>query len=508
MKNSILKFTGIRKRLIIYFLITTILLGITSVFSYYNARVVLTRLSSIITDYIYLNSLNNDVNLLITEMEDYLTSKSSEALLNYYTIYNELQEKAKAIPRDSIYDLDQLMLKDIGFMIEELLKETDNAVKAKRGRISSEYIAHFTRSNEISEYIKTYINNLLNGKLQKGSQKYAMITKNMTYVSYLNLLIIIGTVILNIFLSILFTYRLTKPIIALSRSAEKISEGYFDIEPVKIQADDEINILAKTFNEMTISIKNYIDDMKKQAEMGKKLKEQEMQYLEMKSLLKDAELKSLQSQINPHFLFNTLNAASQISMMEGADRSTEFIENVAELFRYNLKKLDEPVTLEDEIKYVKNYMYILKTRFGDRINFFMDIDESVLQIEVPSIIIQPVVENAFIHGLENLERTGEIHLNVKKDNDKILIEVIDNGLGMNEDTIQSIISLDDKRNISRMHVTGIGTHNVINRLRLFYNITDIKEVFQIQSKIGQGTRVVIKIPYCEDVVCRDEAFNS
>lgn len=92
------------------------------------------------------------------------------------------------------------MLKDIGNMIESLLNETDAAINAKRGRISSEYIAHFTRSNKISEYIKLYINNLLNSKLQEGSLKYASITKNMEFISYLNVFLIIGSILLTYFL--------------------------------------------------------------------------------------------------------------------------------------------------------------------------------------------------------------------------------------------------------------------------------------------------------------------
>ncbi|AOT70751.1 sensor histidine kinase [Geosporobacter ferrireducens] len=507
MNKDIFHFTGIRKKLIAYYLITTVLLGVTSVFSYYNARIVLTGLKTIIRDYVYLNSLNNDVNALMTEVEEYLTTKSSESILNYYTTLNALQEKSRNIPRKAVYDLDSLMLKDIGYMIDELLNETDHAVRAKRGRISSEYIAHFSRANQISEYIKFYINTLLNRKLQKGSLGYDEITKSLTVVSYINLTIIILSVFINIFLAIFFTYRLTKPIVDLSHSAERISKGDFDIQPTKIETDDEISILAAAFDKMVISIKNYIDEIKKQAEFENRLKEQEMQNFKMKSLLKDAELKSLQSQIHPHFLFNTLNAASQLSMMEGADRASEFIENIAELFRYNLRRLDEPVTLADEVKYVKNYMYILKTRFGDRIQFFEDIEEDVMGVKIPCTILQPIVENAYIHGLENMERNGAIYLNVRKQSSEIHIEIIDNGMGMDKDRVKSILFMDAKEDLSRRHVTGIGIHNVIDRLRLFYNIADIHDVIEIESKLGYGTKITLKIPYLEGVKEDDKAFN-
>jgi sensor histidine kinase YesM len=507
MVREFFKFTGIRKKLVIYYLVIAVLFVIVSGFSYYNAKLVLTRLESIITDYVYLNDLNNDVNIIMMEVESFLSTESSDALLNYYTFYNRLQEKSMSIPREAVYDIDKLMLKDIGFMIDELLKETDSAVNAKRGRISDEYLAHFKRANEVSEYIKFYINNLLNNKLQEGSEKYISITRNLNYVRYFNLLLILFSVIISVFLAIFFTYRLTKPIIELSHSAERISKGDYNIEPVRIKAGDEIDILTMAFNKMIVNVKSHIDEIKGQAEIEKKLKEQEMQYLRMKSLLKDAELKSLQSQINPHFLFNTLNAASQLSMMEGADKASEFIQNVAELFRYNLRKLDETVSLRDEINYVKNYMYILKTRFGDKISFYTKIDEKVLDTEIPCIIIQPIVENAYIHGLESLERDGKIHLNVKQQEDKVLIEVIDNGIGMEKEHIQSIIYTDNDKDISKRHVTGIGIRNVIDRLKLFYNITEDKDIIEIKSKVGYGTKVTLKLPFCKGVISYDKATN-
>ncbi len=498
MNRSIFHFTGIRKKLILYYLITIALLGITSLFSYYNAKVILYRMNTIIGDYVYLNNLNNNVDDLMTEVEKYLTTKSSENLLNYYTCYNRLQEKAQGIYREASYDSDALMLKDIRFMIDELLSETDHAVRAKRGRISSEYIAHFTRSNQISEHIKFYISSLLSSKLEKGSEKYNEITRNMTYATYMNLLAIVTTVVINLFLAIFFTYRLTKPIIDLSHSAERISKGEFDVELIEIQTDDEINVLATAFNKMAVNIKSYIDELKHQAEMEKRLKEQEMQNLRMKSLLKDAELKSLQSQINPHFLFNTLNAAAQLSMLEGADRSSEFIGNVAELFRYNLRKLEEPATLADEVRYVRNYMFILKTRFGDRIDFCTGIDESILDIKMPCTIIQPIVENAYIHGLQNLERKGEIHLNVRKGEGMVLIEIIDNGMGMDEERIRLLLSANSHEEQSKRHVSGIGISNVVERLQLFYNIPAWQDIIEIHSVLDMGTKVTLKIPYSEE----------
>ncbi|WP_434654664.1 sensor histidine kinase [Thermoanaerobacterium thermosaccharolyticum] len=494
MNKSLFEFKGIRRKIFAHLLITTLIMGITSIYSYYNAKIVIDRLKSIFTDYVYLNNLNNDINSLETEVEKYLSTKSSDSLLNYYTISNKLSNNAEDMINIITYDNDSLMQKDIGNMIKSLLSETDKAVNAKRGRISSEYIEYFTRANKINDYIKMYINNLIYNKLQEGSIKYNKISKNMIFISFLNILLILTSVIVNIVLAIIYTYRITRPISELSDTAERISKGDFDIEPIRIKTDDEVNILADAFNKMVTNIKNYIDEIKMQAKVEKRLKEQEMQNLKMKNILRESELKALQSQINPHFLFNTLNAASQIAMMEGAEKSSEFIEKVAELFRYNLRKLDKPVTLKEEVDNVFNYMYILKTRFGEKVEFQTSIDESLLNVKVPCTIIQPVVENAFIHGIEEIEGKGVIRIEIKEVDGSIHIDVIDDGMGMNQESINKILSADDPDNDENKHVTGIGMHNVINRLRLYYNIADIDDVIEIESRIGNGTKVTLKIP--------------
>lgn len=492
------QFTGIRRKVFLNYLVPIFLLGITSAFSYYLAHLMMEGYKEIFVDYLSLNSLNQEVTKLNTEVENYLNTRSSEALLRYYKSYNILQGKIAAFPERPSFDTDQLMLKDIGNMIKELLWETESAITARRGRITGEYVAHFKRANEISLHIKTYIHNLLNYKLQTGSLKYQTFTTNMTWFSWMNLFLIMIALLLNVILAILFTYKLTKPILQLSQSAKRISQGEFDVEPIKVKNNDEIYLLVQGFHQMVIHIKNYIQEIKRKAEIESLLREQEMQNMRMKNLLKEAELKSLQSQINPHFLFNTLNAAAQLAMMEGADRSSELIQKAADLYRYQLKRMDETVTLADEIENAKNYMHILKTRFGDRIQFHIEVDEQVTDMSVPGMVIQPILENAVIHGLEGIEDKGEITLRIYPIEDQVRIEIIDNGKGMREEEIAQILT--NEKQGRKSHVAGIGLRNVIDRLRLFFNLPAHKDVVEISSAIGKGTKVTVIIPWRKDVV--------
>ena len=214
----------------------------------------------------------------------------------------------------------------------------------------------------------------------------------------------------------------------------------------------------------------------------------------MKNLLKNAELKALQSQINPHFLFNTLNAGVQLAMMEDAEKTGIFLEKMSELFRYNLRKMDTPVTLGEEIENVYAYIYLLQTRFGDLIKYEYNIDKDATNIVMPSQIIQPIIENACIHGVGDMEALGRIRLSVIRVQDVVQVIIEDNGKGIDPKTIEEICNLSIEKTVNKdkkSHTNGIGMGNVIKRLRAFYGKED---VIEIKSEIFKGTSIILKLP--------------
>ena len=223
-------------------------------------------------------------------------------------------------------------------------------------------------------------------------------------------------------------------------------------------------------------------------ENERRLKEKE---LLMESHLKDARLKYLQAQINPHFLFNTLNAGAQLAMLESADRTYDYVQKVADFFRYNIKKDNDEVSLSEEIKLVDTYIYILNVRFAGDIHFTKKIeDEELLRVRIPSMILQPIVENSVNHGIRKIEGEGKIELAVYRVEDEICISVADNGAGMQKEQIDKILS--GNTDVESAGGNGVGMVNVIQRLSLFF---DQKSRFEILSEgPGMGTEVVITIP--------------
>ena len=314
---------------------------------------------------------------------------------------------------------------------------------------------------------------------------------SLHYSQFLCLSIFIIVSLMNVLLIILLTSTITRPLTKLSEKAKEISSGNPEnVEPLMIDSNDEIGHVTRAFNRMLVSIKEYIGRIREQMVTESAMKEKS---LLMENHLKDAQLKYLQAQINPHFLFNTLNAGAQLAMMEDAKRTGDYIQKMADFFRYNVKKDNEKVRIAEEIELVDSYIYIMNVRFSGEISFRKEIDESLLDVIVPSMILQPIFENSVKYGIDNLdERSIEIVLSLYKKERFACVEIRDNGKGMDQKIIDQLLSRqpleyskkpDDEK--------SVGLTNVIARLDNFFNG---KEKIEIKSAENQGTSVIIWIP--------------
>ena len=265
-----------------------------------------------------------------------------------------------------------------------------------------------------------------------------------------------------------------------------MASGNFEIDKLPVKSMDEVGIVTNTFNQMVENIRNYIEQFRLTMERE----------FQMQNHLKDAQLKYLQAQINPHFLFNTLNAGAQLAMMEEAERTGQFLENVAEFFRYNVRKNDKDATLREEIHLVDNYIYILNVRFSGEILFSKDVDESLLEVKVPRMILQPLVENAFHYGIRNIDWKGRIELSVYQKEEELCISIWDNGAGMEKERIAQVLLGHVTENKEKPESNGIGMKNVMERLRLYFHNQAKVEIFS-EGK-NQGTEVLLRIPYRQE----------
>lgn len=251
----------------------------------------------------------------------------------------------------------------------------------------------------------------------------------------------------------------------------------------------------KSIGKMMFHISNYIVNQAALKRLQQELNEENIKFInskrsqiELEKELKDAQLKALQSQINPHFLFNTLNSISALSLIEGAPRIQEVVCNLSAMLRYTLKKANEMSQLGDEINYVISYLNLQKIRFDSRLNFNIHIDDKFKDIEVPSMIIQPFVENSIIHGIELKEEGGLIEVKVYESEKNLIISIEDNGVGINKDKLEIINKKGKDYNESSFNKSGIS--NVKKRLDYCYGTM---HSIDIVSERNEGTQVKITI---------------
>ena len=289
---------------------------------------------------------------------------------------------------------------------------------------------------------------------------------------------------------------IAEPIQTLTAGAKFVRTGDIDqFQSVVIAPSsyDEITTLIAVFNMTIHQLKDYIQVMEENARTTEALHIQEMENLRITSLLKASELKALQMQMNPHFLFNTLNMISRSVDMGDTDRTVLMLHKTAQLLRYSLDYSGRMATLAKEIEMLGNYVFLQEQRFGSRIFFDFDLDECFHQIQVPSFILQPLVENSVVHGLGGNTRKGivEIRTRYLPEEKTGQISIADNGEGMTRETQKRVMAGLDSDQEQR---EKIGLANVNMRLKLLFGENYMLEIF---SNPGEGTEIRITLKKIE-----------
>lgn len=443
-------------------------------------------------DNLHLNELGNALSDVQDNMTDYLNAKTSDALENYFRseqAYNEMIQEMN----DEITDVTfGRMERNIKHMSEKYLDAVGQTIEAKRGRNVEKYRVRYENATQMYGYIDTYINSLNNEQFKNNSENYNELSKSFRLFETVSMAVMCIVMVGNLAMIVNLAGTIISPLKSLAGSADEVAKGNFEIELLEVQAQDEIGVVTRAFNQMVVSIREYIERIRQSMEVERTLKEKELM---METHLKDAQLKYLQAQINPHFLFNTLNAGAQLAMMEGADRTYEYVQNMSEFFRYNVKKGNETVTVGEEVELVDNYIYILNVRFSGDIHYEKRVDKALLNVEMPSMILQPIVENCVNHGIREMMGEGRIWLSVYRIDDVVCISVRDNGIGMSQETIAKIMAGTYRDDGLTAGSNGIGMDNVMARLKLFCGNDDVMAI--LSDDESRGTEIIIYLPMIE-----------
>ena len=271
----------------------------------------------------------------------------------------------------------------------------------------------------------------------------------------------------------------------------EIMQAYKEIPVIpfkKVQAGAELIYQIANY----IAEKNFVNIVHRELhQKNLSLMEEMRTRVELEKALKEAELKALQSQLNPHFLFNALNSIGRLLLIENAPRAQEIVYSLAEMLRYTLRKANEIVTLEDEIFYIEKYLIIQKVRFQSSLQYKIDIDEEYYYTRVPFMMLLPFVENALMHGISPKEEGGCVKISAKRDDENLIIYIEDNGVGIEEKKLKKIQKMDIKDYKTEVSGTGIGVNNVHQRLQYYFGGNSGVEIL---SKKDEGTTVKVTIP--------------
>nr|WP_269846993.1 histidine kinase [Paenibacillus sonchi] len=311
------------------------------------------------------------------------------------------------------------------------------------------------------------------------------LTTDMNDIKNISFIAGIGITLSMIILVYFFLNNLTRPVMGLVADMKRAGKRDMNFR-VKVRSTNEVGALAYDIN-------NMIDKME---EMTRDVFNTQARLYESELSKKQAEFSALQSQINPHFLYNTLNCISSIGLEYGSKEIAQITSCMSKIFRYSIKK-DELVQISEEIQCIKAYMNIISIRYENKFSMEVNVDEKLLDRGTPKMILQPIVENSVYHGLESIDAGGYLHVSGHIDaNGDVCFQVADSGKGIAQEELDSIkakLNMDHSERVKNsLDGKNIGLSNINNRIKLLFGEDYGVE---IHSQLGEGTKVIVKIPY-------------
>ena len=478
---------SLKKKLGTFSIIVILVMGLSIAFNILIMNFSLDSFNVILND----NSLCYDVQEALEQeasaFEEYIRDRSWERAKEYRLACFKTEESIKALP---------FQYTDIN---QERYARTWNIKNGYEGyRVFRDEVLHMNPEDRgfvdklykvygMQGYLQTYASRLMQATLKEGKSSYQQKVPVLYYIPSMIMAYSIVMIITVICLTKLLSNTLIAPMVKLAHSSREIARNDFGGEDLVVENRDEMGELVQAFNKMKHATEGYINTLKEKNEMAERLHKEEVERIEMEKRLDAARLELLKSQINPHFLFNTLNMISCMAKLEEARTTERMISSLGNLFRYNLKTSEQIVPLERELKVVQDYMYIQQMRFGSRISHDLRVEVDGSETMIPAFTLQPLVENAIIHGIARKEEGGRIFLRIWKRKDKIVISLADTGVGMDEETLKKLMDALKGHRTARV---GIGLGNIYQRIKSMYEDGDLR----IYSKAGKGTVVQIILP--------------
>jgi two-component system sensor histidine kinase YesM len=401
-------------------------------------------------------------------------------MLTYYSVENALQKLGTLVINVDFNTIRNMVYLESDLLEGYCLYDSNGNQLIQSGSLDTTY-------EEVSEAVGKQENGYLHTKdgdiylVADGMEDGWLLVSEISETRLMKQAIIANLYLLIPFVFILatvilalrfFIRRIVNPINQLSEAAAEVGKGNFDVS-VSVKTNDELEMLSDVFNRMVIDIQEFMHES-----------------VEHEKILRRMQIENLMLQINPHFIYNTMNSIVYMARMSGNSQIADFANAFISLLQSTLNVRDSVYqTVREELRTVQNYLYLQKYRYADKFTYEIECEEELMDCQILNVMIQPVVENAIFHGIAPKETTGKLWIIIRREEENLVVCVEDDGVGMTEETIAEQLQ---SEHVQKGGVRKIGIANVRNRIRETYGEPyDL----QIKSKVNEGTRVIMTVPF-------------
>lgn len=475
-----------KSQMLLYSLMTIIIIISIMFFQISTNRKLIEKYNHSYSIYEKLGNFYDKQAMAHDSLKSYLYTKSEEELNDYKTHYasalEEINSIQDSIPGEETYWRFSLLYN----MMESYVEQGDKVILLMKIQ-DREYATAYEFLLKTNESI-----------IQSSDDYYRLVTESMETIlqeidddkqsaEMLSVFIVVACLIGIASFAFLILRSITNPIDQLVNNIDGIKAGTFDFHKIPTSSK-EMEVLCLALQDLSDNIHKNIAYEKERVQLENRLLIKENESLKKDELLISSELKMLQSQINPHFLFNAMNMIYQQALLEHSKVTVIMIEKMTECMRYTINQKFRTSTLHMELSFVENYIYIQNKRFEGRICFELHVEEDIPNIKIPAMIIEPLIDNSIKHGMKNTETDGLVTIYVGKENDQVSIRVSDNGRGMDTDALEAL----SMENFKLKGVEdSLGLYNLSRRLHMYYS----KEAtIKVSSFEDCGFDILIIIP--------------
>ncbi len=435
------------------------------------------------------------INAEIEAFDTYVRTSDPSGFSGWESIAQSTKKEIYSVP------LDYSKLGDERFARLQALRTAYEEYARSRNQVLADYKEDKMHVDQLYDvysmqsYLSAYAQKYMDVTMLEGNLDYSELAPIVFSVPFLAAALGVVLFVTVLTISRMLDNTFSVPVLKLANASRNIASNNFFIDDVVVDNKDELGEMVTAFNKMKFATGEYIKALEEKREALDKLHAQEVETLEIEKQLETMNLELLKSQINPHFLFNTLNVIAGMANLEDAATTEQMIEALSSLFRYNLKNQEKEALLSQELKIAGDYMYLQKMRFGSRVEYEVNCEVDEEKTVVPTFTFQPLIENAMIHGISPKVEGGKITVHVYSKENRLFITISDTGTGIDEERLKAIRKqLDDRQDtLVDEDIVGIGLGNINRRIKAMYPDGSI----YLDSRAGEGTTIAINIPLQE-----------